>query len=112
MSHSLRPVSIASSRRGTISRLRDRRGLEVGQKTVRRIEDFYPICLEALFLKRWFDSSWVWVRSDADSSKVAYLLHRLFPSETVGNVCLNSYIKDVSEAPCYLSPWAYLESCT
>ena len=57
VSHSLRPVSIASSRRGTISRMRDRRGLEVGLKTVRRIEDFDGICLEALFPKRWFDLS-------------------------------------------------------
>src|SRR5439155_15272218 len=50
------------------------------------------------------------VRSDADSSKVAYLLHRLFHWETFGNVCLNSYGKDVSEAACYLSPWDYLEA--
>src|SRR5439155_19475946 len=110
MSHSLRPVSIASSRRGTISRLRDRRGLGVGLKSVRRIEDFDGICLEALFPKRWFDLSGVWMRSDADSSKVAYLLHRLFHGETFGNVCLNSYGKDVSEAACYLRPWDYLEA--
>src|SRR5256885_16841991 len=50
------------------------------------------------------------MRSDADSSKVAYLLRCLFHWETFGNVCLNSNRKDVSEAPCYLSPWAYLEA--
>src|SRR5438309_10722314 len=50
------------------------------------------------------------MRSDADSSKVAYLLRCLFHWETFGNVCLNSYRKDVSEAACYLSPWDYLEA--
>jgi len=50
------------------------------------------------------------MRSDADSSKVAYLLRCLFHWETFGNVCLNSNRKDVSEAACYLSPWDYLEA--
>src|SRR5712692_5380048 len=49
------------------------------------------------------------MRRNANSSKITYLVNCLFHSETLGNICLNSYRKDVSEAACYFRSRDYLE---